>query len=87
MELAGYRIVQEALTNAARHAPGAKVSVEVVYGSSHITLRIVNGPALAPAWQISGSGHGIEGMRERARTCEGHLHAGPTPDGGFCVFA
>ncbi|MER7156046.1 sensor histidine kinase [Streptomyces lydicus] len=89
VELSAFRIVQEALSNAMRHAPGAAVRVTVGHHHEGLTLRITNsapdGPAPAPP--PSGSGHGLLGMRERAAMLGGELAAGPTPDGGYEVTA
>jgi len=92
VDLSAYRIVQEALANVVRHAPGAatRVSVSVAEGGSGLTLLIVNGPpAEAPArpLETSGTGHGLVGMVERVRLVEGMLDTGPLPDGGFRVAA
>lgn len=79
-----YRIAQEALANAAKHAPGARVAVELVVDGGGARLRVADtgavdgGPSL-PA--IGGSGLGIPGMRERAAVLGGSLHAGPFADG------
>jgi len=84
VELAVYRIVQEALTNSRRHAPGAAVDVELRYGPDALLLRVRdNGPGGASA----GSGHGLIGMRERAQAVGGELRAGPAAGGGFLVEA
>ncbi|HEX6526968.1 MAG TPA: sensor histidine kinase [Streptosporangiaceae bacterium] len=84
VELAVYRIVQEALTNSRRHAPGAAVDVELRYGSDALLLRVRdNGPGGAPP----ASGHGLLGMRERAQAVGGELRAGPAAGGGFLVEA
>ncbi|MDX6356161.1 MAG: hypothetical protein QOF98_3064, partial [Streptomyces sp.] len=83
-ELAAYRIVQEALTNARRHAPGAAVDIELHYGQD--TLRISvrdSGTGAAPG----PTGHGLLGMRERAAMAGGTLTAGPGPTAGFHVEA
>jgi signal transduction histidine kinase len=82
VELAAYRIVQEALTNARRHAPGAAVDVELYYADDAIRVRIRdNGPGpVAPT-----DGHGLLGMRERAAAVGGKLRTGPAPGGGFLV--
>ncbi|WP_338058152.1 sensor histidine kinase [Streptomyces cavernae] len=89
VELAAYRIVQEALTNARRHAPGAAVDVELHYTGDSLHLRIRdNGPGPdrgAPG--PGGLGHGLLGMRERATTVGGRLRSGPAPGGGFLVEA
>jgi signal transduction histidine kinase len=86
VELAAYRIVQEALTNARRHAPGAAVDVELHYTEDALTLRIRdNGPGPAP--EDPAGGHGLLGMRERATAVGGRLRAGPAVGGGFLVEA
>ena len=91
VELAAYRIVQEALTNARRHAPGAAVDVELRYGDDALRLRIRdNGPGPAEATAADGEpppGHGLLGMRERALAVGGSLRTGAAPGGGFCVEA
>ena len=85
VELAAYRIVQEALTNARRHAPGAAVDVELRYAEDWLRLRIRdNGPGQAAR---SRTGHGLLGMRERAAAVGGALQAGDAPGGGFRVEA
>ncbi|WP_207394024.1 sensor histidine kinase [Actinomadura formosensis] len=86
LELAAYRIAQEALTNARRHAPGAAVDVEIEYGPGALRVRVRDngpGPGGAPA------GHGLLGMRERAAAAGGDLRTGPGPGplGGFLVEA
>ncbi|MFF3644776.1 sensor histidine kinase [Streptomyces sp. NPDC002564] len=84
--LTAYRIVQEALTNARRHAPGAAIDVELRYGNAELRLRVRdNGPGPHPA--AHGAGHGLLGMRERAATAGGALRAGPARDGGFLIEA
>ncbi|MFG3215664.1 sensor histidine kinase [Streptomyces tendae] len=87
-ELSAYRITQEALTNARKHAPGARTVVEIDYGANRLlTLRIHDdgpGPGSSPG---SGAGHGLTGMRERAALVGGRLTAGAGPDGGFLVEA
>ena len=84
--LAAYRIVQEALTNARRHAPGAAVDVEVHYGDGDLRLLIRdNGPG--PERTAPAGGHGLLGMRERAAAVGGELHAGAATVGGFLVEA
>jgi signal transduction histidine kinase len=96
VELAAYRIVQEALTNARRHAPGAAVDVELRYDDNALRLRIRdNGPGperrpgpggRALARPASG-GHGLLGMRERALAVGGSLRTGSDAGGGFFVEA
>jgi signal transduction histidine kinase len=84
-----YRIVQESLSNASRHAPGAAVTVSVDQGSSSALLRVANGPGRPAGTAGDGHrpGHGLVGMRERAVLFGGSLSAGPAPDGGFVVSA
>jgi signal transduction histidine kinase len=82
--------VQEALTNARRHAPGAAVDVELRYGDDALRLRIRdNGPGPPAATAADGEppGHGLLGMRERAAAVGGALQTGPAPGGGFLVEA
>ncbi|MEV4617324.1 sensor histidine kinase [Asanoa sp. NPDC049573] len=83
--LAAYRIVQEALANAARHAPGAAVRVAVTRDAGSVALRVENDPPATPT--EPGEGHGIAGMRERATLLGGTFEAGPTVFGGFAVAA
>ncbi|MFE6866665.1 sensor histidine kinase [Kitasatospora sp. NPDC057692] len=87
VELSAYRIVQEALSNTLRHAPGATARVELAYGPAALGLRILNGPAGQAARPSPGAGHGVLGMRERAAMLGGELSAGTTPDGGYEVTA
>jgi signal transduction histidine kinase len=84
VDLAAYRIVQEALTNARRHAAAAQARVAVRYGQGIVELEITNEGRRA----IPGEGgHGLVGMRERAALYGGELEAGPRPDGGYAVRA
>ncbi|MFD9332370.1 sensor histidine kinase [Streptomyces sp. NPDC060065] len=87
VELSAYRIVQEALSNALRHAPGAPARVEIGYVLGGLGLRIVNGPAPTTSLTKSthGAGHGITGMRERVTMLDGEMTAGGTDDGGYEV--
>jgi signal transduction histidine kinase len=84
-----YRIVQEALSNARRHAPGAPVAVSVDHTADAVTLQVTNGPGTPALPRANGNppGHGLAGMRERAGLLGGSLSAGPAPDGGFAVSA
>ena len=86
VDLSAYRIVQEALTNALRHAGRAAASVGVTYGADTIELRISDDGAGTPDG-LGGGGHGLAGMRERVRLFGGTLEAGPSPTGGFRVRA
>ena len=89
VELAGYRVVQESLTNAIRYAPGATVAVRLAYRADGITVNVADdGPgrlAAAPAGQ--GGGAGLAGLSERARLLGGCLEAGSRQEGGFAVRA
>ncbi|GGY78872.1 two-component sensor histidine kinase [Streptomyces geysiriensis] len=94
--LSAYRIVQEALANVVRHAPGAHTRVSLSVSKddprdgAQLTVLIVNGPPPQPSaepLEASGTGHGLVGMRERVRIIGGTLDAGPLPDGGFRVAA
>jgi len=98
VDLSAYRIVQEALSNAMRHAPGSTVQVKLFYGEAALVIEIrndgVNGAQADPAdpeegrWAgLGGGGHGIIGMRERAAMLGGHLQAGPVSDDEFLVTA
>ena len=86
---AAYRIVQEALTNAHKHAPGAPITVALRYEPDALVVEVANGPAPerpgAPA-PVSG-GQGLTGLRERARLVGGMVHAGPGTDGGWRLAA
>jgi signal transduction histidine kinase len=84
-----YRVVQEALSNAGRHAAGTPVAVSVRHDADAVTLQVTNGPGV-PAGQRAdghGPGHGLTGMRERVELLGGSLSAGPAPGGGFVVSA
>jgi len=84
-----YRIVQESLSNASQHAPGATVTVSVDHDSGAVQLRVANGPGdpADPSGNERGPGHGLTGMRERVALLGGSLSAGPAPGGGFVVSA
>jgi signal transduction histidine kinase len=87
--LCAYRIVQESLSNASQHAPGAAVTVSVGRDAGAVLLRVANGPGgpADPSRNEHGPGHGLTGMRERVALLGGSLSAGPAPDGGFVVSA
>jgi signal transduction histidine kinase len=94
VDRAAYRIVQEALTNALRHAGPASVVVTVGYEPDRLLVEVLDDGCGAeradrgPRPERSGGhGHGIDGMRERALALGGELEAGPRPDGGFRVRA
>jgi signal transduction histidine kinase len=88
--LAGFRIVQESLSNVVRHAPGAATRVRVDTTGREVTVDVVNGPPREAPRLIENrhrSGHGVAGMRERVRLAGGTLLNGPRPEGGYRVFA
>jgi signal transduction histidine kinase len=85
VDLTAYRVVQEALTNARRHAPGAEVDIEIGYGDGAVRVRVRdNGPGPAGA---GNDGHGLVGMHERVSMVGGTLRLGPAHGGGFAVDA
>ena len=84
IELSAYRIVQEALTNALKHAGGAHAIVNVRYGTESLELEIIDDGHGAPA-PVSSGGHGLVGMREPVALYGGRLDAGRRPSGGFAV--
>jgi len=90
VDRAAYRIVQEALTNVTRHAPGAATHVRVHRNGGYLLVEVTNGPAASG--DLSGArngaaGSGIRGMRERVRALGGEVEVGPQPAGGFRVQA
>jgi signal transduction histidine kinase len=85
-DLAAYRVIQEALTNALKHAGSAPTSVTVRWEPSHLQLQIVDRGSRAMNGS-NGSGHGLVGMEERMRLYDGSLQAGPRAGGGFEVTA
>jgi signal transduction histidine kinase len=89
VELSAYRIIQEALSNTLRHAPGARATVEVGYEPDRLRLRVRNDAPPGGREQRGPSqpGQGIMGMRERAAMLGGDLAAGSAPDGGYLVEA
>jgi signal transduction histidine kinase len=91
VDLSAYRIIQEALSNAMRHAPGSRVNVRLTYRGDELALEVRNdrgpGPAGPAAPGGGPGGHGIVGMRERVAMLGGSLRTGPTDDGGFAVAA
>jgi signal transduction histidine kinase len=87
VDVGAYRILQESLANAARHAPGAPIRVEVRYDPDAVRLAVLNPTGAADPTLVTAAGHGLTGMAERASVVGGELSAGPTPDGGFAVLA
>jgi signal transduction histidine kinase len=91
VDLAAYRIVQEALTNTARHSGGTNATIRIVYGKDALVVDVDDDgagrpPSRSPG-QPHGTGSGIAGMTERAAALGGTLQAGPRPGGGFAVRA
>lgn len=91
-ELAAYRTVQEALTNALKHSPGAATTVTIHWGEDGLHLRVQNGPVSSAVAQhiarpVPGSGNGLRGMSERIALYHGTLTYGLQPDGGWLVEA
>jgi signal transduction histidine kinase len=87
VELAAFRIVQEALTNVHRHAGAASATVHVTYGERDLTVRVDDDGRGASPDGGAGGGAGIAGMRERVAALGGELEAGPRGEGGFRVLA
>ncbi|MCT2582969.1 sensor histidine kinase [Actinophytocola gossypii] len=86
VERAAHRVVQEGLTNATRHAPGAPVTVRVEHGTGSTTVKVTNGAASEQPGDTAGGGYGLVGLAERVRLLGGTLAAGPR-DGGFALVA
>lgn len=84
-----YRVVQEAVTNAMKHAPGAPIDIAVLGQNGTVEIRVVNQPALSrrSGLEGAGGGHGLAGMRERVAQVGGTFSAGPTPGRGWEVVA
>jgi signal transduction histidine kinase len=86
VDLAGYRIVQEALTNVRKHAPEATAVLRLTYLPGQFRLEVTDSGTTAPQ-HAAGTGHGLLGMRERALSVGGTFTAGHRPAGGFGVTA
>ena len=87
VELTAYRVVQEALSNAVRHAPHAAVEVSVKRSGRELEVTVHNTKPPGSPTPVPGSGHGLTGMRERVALVEGTVSAAPTPEGGYLVQA
>ncbi len=90
VELAAYRVVQEALTNAMKYAAGQATRVSLRHGDEHLGIEVTtDGPVSAPVQREPGpaGGRGLAGLRARVRMLGGELNAGPRPEGGFEVRA
>jgi signal transduction histidine kinase len=87
VERTAYRVVQESLTNARKHAPLAPVRIGVVWKESTLDIQVSNGPTATPVAGFPASGYGLPSLRERAALVNGTVSAGPAPDGGWIVHA
>ncbi len=89
LELAVYRIIQEALTNIRKHAPGARAWVEVRLSRDAVEIEVTDTGQAAGASSsgVPGAGQGLVGIAERAALFGGEAEAGPTAEGGFRVRA
>ena len=88
LDLTGYRIVQEALTNTLKHAGNTHARVRVTYEDSALAIEVLDdGKGVSSAAVAAGGGRGLLGMRERVATFRGELEAGPRAEGGFGVRA
>ncbi|TNH30238.1 hypothetical protein FHG89_08870 [Micromonospora orduensis] len=89
VDVAAYRIIEESLTNARRHAPGAPVAVRLRYDPQGITIEVRDdrADAAAPVGEPRGADQGLIAVRRRAERIGGIFSAGPRPEGGFAVRA
>jgi signal transduction histidine kinase len=85
IDLSSYRIVQEGLTNALKHAQATQADVTVRYRPNRVELEVRDDGKSAASGD--GSGHGLVGIRERVKIYGGDMSAGPSPDGGFVLSA
>jgi signal transduction histidine kinase len=88
VERAAYRVVQEALTNASKHAPGAGIKVNLACREGALHIAVTNGaPSRGPVVEVGNGGSGLAGLSERVQMAGGRLAAGPSEDGGFELVA
>ncbi|MCX5607557.1 histidine kinase [Streptomyces sp. NBC_00047] len=89
VEQTAYRVVQEALTNCHKHAPGARVTVRLAHRDGEVAMQVENGPCDGKAAEpgLPSGGNGLVGMRERVLGLGGVFVSGPTDGGGFKVSA
>ena len=102
VDLTAYRIIQEALTNALRHAPGSAATITVTYEDACLSVQVTNSPPQPPTPTTTATpttpatpvppatlagGYGLAGIAERVASCGGSLALGPSPDEGFTVTA
>jgi signal transduction histidine kinase len=86
VDLCAYRVVQEALTNVLKHAPGARAEVRLRYEAHQVTVSVTDdGEGVIPDRIRTDGGHGLIGMRERAKLYGGQITIGPQDQGGFAV--
>jgi signal transduction histidine kinase len=87
VDLTAFRIIAEALTNVAKHAPGSQARVHLGYGGDLLRITVTNDGGTGPALSGGASGFGLIGMGERARSVGGRMTSGSRPGGGFVVTA
>jgi signal transduction histidine kinase len=87
VDLAAYRVVQEALTNALKHAPGARAAVTIGYAENRLEIEVTDTGSARTAGPADGNGRGLIGLRERLAVYGGELTAGPTLTGGYRITA
>lgn len=87
LDLAGYRVLQEALTNVARHAPGADTAIRIEHRPGDLLVAVTNAAPRHEPTRLGRGGSGLPGMRERVRVFGGRLETSAQPDGGFAVHA
>jgi signal transduction histidine kinase len=87
VDLAAYRVIQESLTNALRHACADRAEVHVRYGANSLEVEVIDDGRGCTPHDADHGGHGLAGMRERVGAYAGQLHAGPRPNGGYRVHA
>ncbi|MFD9890161.1 sensor histidine kinase [Amycolatopsis sp. NPDC059027] len=80
-----YRTIQEALTNARKHAPGASVTLHIGHTATEVDVTVVNGRPTRPTLRLPSAQHGLIGLRERAELLSGSFEAGPSSEGGYRV--
>ena len=87
VDLAAYRVVQEALTNTIKHAPGADASLMIGYADDCLEIEVMDTGAARATTPVDGNGRGLIGLRERLAVYGGELTAGPTLAGGYRIKA
>jgi signal transduction histidine kinase len=85
IELSAYRIIQEGLTNALKHAHAGRADVFIRYGDEDLEIEVSDDGRAAPAGNGHGQGHGLVGVRERVKIYGGEMSAGGGADGGFTL--